>query len=378
MMNRIYLDNAATTKLAPEVLEKMLPYLTANFGNASSTHNEGRIAKLAIETARKSVAANVGAKPSSVFFTSGGTEGNNIAIRGLVRDHMISNIITSRTEHQSVLATVRDLHHRGQIKLSYVAVGDDGSIDLVDLGRLLEKEHGRTLVTLMYANNEMGALLKMQLAGGICKRHKAYFHSDCVQALGHYNFSLSQMPVDVITASGHKFHGPKGSGIIYVREGLEIRSVFTGGGQEKNVRPGTENVANIVGFAEALQLATIGMPADSYHINELKFRLITILQKLGIQCNADVTDSLYTIVSAAFPKNEQTETLLMDLDMAGISASGGSACSAGKEGSHVMEAIGASKTNNIRFSFSKYNTLEELDRVEAVLKHCLIKNMVNG
>lgn len=374
-MERIYLDNAATTRLAPEVLDKMMPWLTAQYGNASSTHYEGRAARFAIESARKSVAAHIGCSPASVFFTSGGTEGNNIAIRSFVHNYRISNIITSRTEHPSVLSTVRDLQHRGQVKLSYVGLREDGSVDLCDLDRLLEAEHGRTLVTLMFANNEIGALLNLHTAGEICRRHKAFFHSDCVQGVGHYAFNLRETPVDVITASGHKFHGPKGSGILYVREGMELRGAFTGGGQERSVRPGTENVSGIVGFAEALSIAFRNMAEDSYRINEIKFRMVTALRKLGVDFNGNVTNGLYTVLSAAFPKNEMTEGLLLQLDIAGIAASGGSACSAGKGGSHVMEAIGAVGSENIRFSFSKYNTVEEIERVEAILQKCLVSEL---
>lgn len=372
-MERIYFDNAATTCLAPEVLDAMMPFYTGYYGNPSSIHEEGRRARLAIETARKDVASLLGAKPGEIFFTSGGTESNNLAIRATVRDMHINHIITSRTEHHSVLNTVRDLHTRGQVSLSYVGLKNDGSIDLLDLDKLLEKGHGRMLVTLMHANNETGSMIDLELTGEMCRRYKAVFHSDTVQTIGHFDFDLADSKVDMLSASGHKFHGPKGTGILYIREGLEIKSITTGGGQERGVRAGTENVAGIAGFAKALDLAIGGMVTDRMHITLLKERLQAVLLKYGVHVNGSVyTDNLYTILNAAFPNNEQTESLLMELDMAGIAASGGSACSAGKGGSHVMEAIGASHNNNIRFSFSRYNTIKEVMALEAVLKHCLV------
>lgn len=368
-MERIYLDNAATTKIDPQVLEAMLPYLANLYGNASSTHEEGRKARLAVETARQKTAQLLGAHHREIYFTSGGTESNNIALRSAVRDLGVTHIITSKLEHHAVLNTIMDLQKREKIVVSYVVLKVDGSIDLNDLERLVKHSDGKLMVSLMHANNEIGNILDIDEVADICHTFGAIFHSDTVQTVGHYYFDLKRTKVDLLSASSHKFHGPKGTGILYASTGLGIKSITTGGSQENGIRAGTENVAGIVGFAKALELATERMVADRTHISKLKNQLINELAKLDVKINGAKGDkSLYTVVNAAIPSDRQTETLLLDLDIAGIAASGGSACSAGKGGSHVIGAIGKEKYNNIRFSFSRFNTLEEINAVGKVLQ----------
>lgn len=372
-MKQIYFDNAATTRMDEHVLDTMMPYLKESYGNPSSMHGMGRTGRLAVETCRKKIASIMGCHPNCIVFTSGGTESANMALRCALRGMRLSHVITSRTEHACVLQTARDLHLKGKATLSYVAINNQGIAELTDLNELLEKSHGRSIVALMHANNETGTPLNLALAGEICRRNKAIFFSDCVQTVGHYPHDLSGTPVDMVSASAHKFHGPKGIGFLYIREGLPLQAMITGGSHERGMRAGTENVASIVGMATALEIATHNYTQDSKHIRQLKLALKEKLNNLGATINGDDDDSaLYTVLNARFPKNEMTENLLLELDMAGVAVSGGSACSAGKGGSHVMEAIGASDAINIRFSFSKYNTMEEVTKLSALLEELLI------
>lgn len=372
--SRIYFDNAATTALDKEVLEAMLPYMTEYFGNPSSIYSYGRETRLAIENARKSVAKILGVKPGSIFFTSGGTESNNTAIAVSIRDLGCTHIITSAIEHHAVLHTAEHYSHSNNISTSFVALKPDGHIDLENLEeQLIEwtKAGKKCLVTLMHANNEIGVLLPIKKVGELCQKYAAIFHSDCVQTVGHYPINLNELYVHFISAASHKFHGPKGIGILYVNENVSIRPFIFGGGQERNMRAGTENVYGIVGFAKALEIAMHEYEYTSVYINDLKNYMADELKKniegIGFNCGAN---SLYTVLSVCFPKSERSDYLLMNLDMNNICASGGSACSSGADaGSHVMKAL--NKTGNqvtIRFSFSKYNTKEEVDKVVKKLK----------
>ncbi|MES2329937.1 MAG: cysteine desulfurase family protein [Bacteroidota bacterium] len=371
-MKNLYFDNAATTRIDERVLETMLPYLKESYGNPSSAHGMGRTGRLAVETSRRKIASILNCHPNSIVFTSCGTESANMALRCAVTGVRLSHVVTSRTEHACVLQTARNLHFSGKASLSYVAINDQGTAQLTDLNELLEKSHGRSMVALMHANNETGTPLNMALAGEICRRHKAIFFSDCVQTVGHYPIDLSQMPVDMISASAHKFHGPKGIGFLYIREGLPLQALLTGGSHERNMRAGTENVASIVGMAIALEIAARNYAEDSKHTRQLKLALKEKLIEAGAVVNGVDNDSaLYTVLNVRFPKTQATENLLLELDMAGVAVSGGSACSAGKGGSHVMEAIGASDAINIRFSFSKYNTMEEVNRLGVLLEELL-------
>lgn len=375
-MDRIYFDNAATTSLDPQVLEAMMPYLTEKFGNPSSIYSYGRESRMAVEQARKSVAKNLGAKPAEIFFTSGGTESSNTILHAAVYDLGCKHIISSPIEHHATLHTVEHLAKTAGVKLSYVKVLPTGHIDLAHLEQLLESNPEKTIVSIMHANNEIGNMIDLHKVGEICKKYNAYFHSDTVQTVGHFPFNLSSTPVDFATGAGHKFHGPKGVGILYVNENIKISPLVHGGAQERNMRAGTENLYGIVGFAKALEMATEHYEKDSAYIKSLKLYMHDQLlaQIPGVSFNGDVFgDSLYTLLSVNFPKNEKSEMMLFNLDIHHICASGGSACSSGaQQGSHVISALNKGEDiATIRFSFSKNNTKEEIDQVVATLKDLL-------
>jgi cysteine desulfurase len=371
-MDRIYFDNAATTALDPQVLEAMMPYLTEKFGNPSSIYSYGREGRLAIETARKSVAKILNAHPAEIFFTSGGTESSNTAINSAVNDLGCLHIITSAIEHHATLHTVEYLANRNKIKLSFVKLLPDGHVDLDDLRLLLASSPEKALVTLMHANNEIGNILDMNTAGNICKEFGAVFHSDTVQTVGHFPFDLRNTPVHFITGAGHKFHGPKGVGILYINENVKISPFIHGGGQERNMRAGTENLYGIVGFARALELATANYEKDRAYISGLKkYMMERLCEKVpGIEFNGDPDGrSLYTVLSVSFPKTEKSEMMLFNLDIHHICASGGSACTSGADqGSHVIRAINNNPNQvTVRFSFSKHNTQAQIDTVVDIL-----------
>lgn len=372
-MTRIYFDNAATTAIDPQVLEAMLPYLQNGFGNPSSIYSYGRETRLAIENARKSVAKILNAHPAEIFFTSGGTESSNTAITASVRDLGCKHIITSKIEHHATLHTVEYLDNRDEAKVSYVDVLPNGHIDLEHLEQLLASTEEKTLVTLMHANNEIGNITDLFAVGNLCKLYNAIFHSDTVQTIGHFNFDLRNTPVHFISGSAHKFHGPKGAGLLYINENVHIKPYIHGGGQERNMRAGTENVYGIVGFAKALQIATEKLEEESAYIQSIKYYMIEQLKKnlKGVSFNGDpMGRSNNTVLNASFPKSEKSEMLLMNLDMDGICASGGSACTSGaQQGSHVIRAINSNPNQiPVRFSFSKFNTKEEVDVVVEKLK----------
>lgn len=373
---RIYFDNAATTALDPQVLEVMMPYLTEKFGNPSSIYSYGRETRLAIETARKSVAKILNAHPAEIFFTSGGTESSNTAINAAVHDLGCRHIITSPIEHHATLHTVENLYHRGEVALSYVKLLPNGHVDLEDLEQQLAGCEDKCLVTLMHANNEIGNILDIHAVGEICKRYSAVFHSDTVQTVGHFPFDLRNTPVHFITGAGHKFHGPKGVGILYVNENVKIKPHIHGGSQERNMRAGTENLYGIVGFAKALELATEHYEKDSAYIKSLKLYMLEQVQKQikRASFNGDpLGKSLYTVLSVSFPKTEKSEMILFNLDINNICASGGSACTSGADqGSHVIRAINNNPNQvTVRFSFSKHNTKEEIDQVISKLKEII-------
>ncbi|HVZ56129.1 MAG TPA: cysteine desulfurase family protein [Chitinophagaceae bacterium] len=372
-MNRIYFDNAATTPLDKEVLDSMLPYMTTHFGNPSSIYSYGRESRLALETSRKKVARLLNAHPGEIFFTSGGTESNNTAILAAIRDLGCRHIITSPIEHHAVLHTVEHYTRRGEVTSSMVSLLPDGHVDLADLAAQLGRQPGRCLVTLMHANNEIGNLLDLEAVGNLCKQHHAIFHSDCVQTVGHYPIDLRNTPVHFISASGHKFHGPKGVGMLYVNDNCHITPLLFGGGQERNLRAGTENLYGIIGFATALERAMAHFEQESSYISDLKAYMKEQLTRRipGVRFHGDQGDRcLYTVLSAAFPKTEKSEMILFNLDIQHICVSGGSACSSGADvGSHVIRAINNNPNQvTVRFSFSKYNTREEVDRVVETIR----------
>jgi len=371
-MKRIYFDNAATTSLDPVILETMMPYLTEKFGNPSSIYSYGRETKMAIEQARKSVAKILNAHPAEIFFTSGGTESSNTAITAAVKDLGCKHIITSAIEHHATLHTVEYLASLDAAKVSHVKLLPNGHIDLEDLEKLLAASQEKILVTLLHANNEIGNMLDIDAVGNLCKIYNAIFHCDTVQTVGHFPFDLRNTPVHFITGAAHKFHGPKGVGILYINENVRIKPFVYGGGQERNMRAGTENLYGIVGFAKALELATAAYTEDSSYIGALKKYMYDELKKNmpGVGFNGDVFGkSLYTLLSVNFPKSEKSEMLLFNMDIHNICASGGSACTSGAEqGSHVIRAINNNPNQvTVRFSFCKHNTTTEIDTAVAVL-----------
>lgn len=375
-MERIYLDNAATTSLDPAVLEAMMPYLTKHFGNPSSIYSYGRESRMAIENSRKSVAKILNAHPAEIFFTSGGTESSNMAITASVRDLGCKHIISSPIEHHATSHTIEHLYQTGEAALSYVKLLPNGHIDLADLESLLANSEEKCLVTLMHANNEIGNMLDIHAVGDLCKKYNAIFHSDTVQTVGHFPFNLRNTPVHFITGAGHKFHGPKGVGMLYINENVKIKPFVHGGSQERNMRAGTENLYGIVGFAKALELATTNYENDSNYITELKHYMMNQLNKniKGITFNGDPTGkSLYAVLSVSFPKTEKSEMILFNLDINNICASGGSACTSGADqGSHVIRAINNNPNQvTVRFSFSKHNTKSEIDAVVEKLKELI-------
>lgn len=367
-MNRIYLDNAATTPLDKEVLDAMTPYLTEKFGNPSSIYSYGRESRMAIEAARKSVAKILNAHPSEIFFTSGGTESTNTAITSAVRDLGCRQIITSPIEHHATLHTVEYMGCKGEAHVSYLNVLPNGHIDIEHLHQLLNESTEKCLVTLLHANNEIGNMLDINTVGELCKAYGAVFHADTVQTVGHIPFDLRSTPVHFVTAAGHKFHGPKGVGMLYINENVKIEPYIHGGAQERNMRAGTENLYGIVGFAKALELATKNYKEESEYIRSLKLYMMEQLaDKIkGVAFNGDpMGNSLYTVLSVSFPKTEKSEMILFNLDIANICASGGSACTSGADqGSHVIRAINNNPNQvTVRFSFSKFNTRDEIDTV---------------
>ncbi|HEY5370397.1 MAG TPA: cysteine desulfurase family protein [Hanamia sp.] len=372
-MERIYFDNAATTPLDPEVFEAMKPFFTEKFGNPSSIYSYGRETKMAIENARKSVAKILNAHPAEIFFTSGGTESTNTAINAAVNDLGCKHIISSPLEHHATLHCIEHLSKDCGIGLSYVNILPNGHIDYDSLEKLLEESNQKCLVSLMHANNEIGNITDIEKVGNLCKKYNAIYNADTVQTVGHFPIDLRSLPVHFINAAGHKFHGPKGVGILYINENIKIHPFVNGGSQERGMRAGTENIYGIVGFAKALELAIENLETESRQIKDLRdYMKESLLKNIpGIYFNGDPDgQSLYTVLSVAFPTTEKSEMLLFNLDINNICASGGSACTSGVEaGSHVIQAITHNPNQaTVRFSFSKYNTKDEVDVVVEKLK----------
>jgi cysteine desulfurase len=377
---RVYLDNAATTPLDPEVIKEMYKVMETNFGNPSSIHAHGREARALIEKARKTIANLLHTSPAEIFFTSSGTEADNTAIRCGIVDHHITHAITTRLEHHAVLHTFEALEKAGTIKLSFVNIDDKGNIDYAHLEELLQNNE-RSFVSLMHANNEIGTLTDIERVGDLCEQYNAIFHCDTVQTMGHYPHDLSKLKVNFLVCAAHKLHGPKGVGFLHVNHKLKIKPLIYGGSQERNMRGGTENVYGIVGLAKALEIAYAEMEQHQQHIQALKTYMMTQLKEQvpGVQFNGetDPDKSLYTVLNVSFPDTDMADMLLFNLDIAGISASGGSACSSGTDiGSHVLTAIGASATRpSVRFSFSKYSTKEEVDYALAKIRELFPVNV---
>lgn len=363
----VYLDNAATTAIDNEVFEAMKPYLLENYGNPSSIHSHGRKVRSAIEYARKTVAELLHASPSEIFFTSGGTEADNALICSSIESYNLNHAISSKIEHHAVLHTLENLEKQGKIKLSFVNLDGNGNVDFDHLEDLL-KTNSRSLVSLMHANNEIGNIIDLDRLGDLCENYDAIVHSDTVQTMGHYKHDLSKLKLHCITGAGHKFHGPKGAGFMYIDKNTKIAPFIHGGAQERNMRGGTENVYGIIGTAKALEIAYRDMEEHQVYIQGLKDRMISKLKNTieGVGFNGESENkdrSLYTVLNVCLPPSPDNDMLLFTLDINGISASGGSACSSGaSKGSHVLSGINADPNRGaVRFSFSKYNTPEEID-----------------
>ena len=377
-MKQVYFDNAATTQIREEVVTRMAEVMKNVYGNPSSTHAFGRSAKTLIEQARKTVAKILNVAPSEIIFTSGGTEADNLVLNSAVRDLGVKRIITSRIEHHAVLYTLNKLHEVYGVKLDYVKLDDCGRVDLNNLEELLSSSEDKTLVSLMHVNNEVGNLLDIKKTGEICKAHDALFHSDTVQSIGHYKLDLSEMPVDFTAVSAHKFHGPKGVGFAFIRKNSGLQPLIFGGEQERGFRAGTEAVHNIVGLEEALKLAYEHLDEEREYVTSLKMHFIEQLKKEipGVKFNGECDDfehSTYTLLNVCLPiPPEKSLMLLFQLDLNGIACSKGSACQSGSDkGSHVLSAFLSEedlKKPSLRFSFSMYNTKEEIEYVVKVLK----------
>ena len=373
-MIKVFFDNAATTPMAPEVIDVMTDIMKNYYGNPSSQHSFGRATRNIIETSRKKIANFLNTSPGNIFFTSGGTEADNMAIKCGIKDHNITHAITSKLSHHAVLHPLEELEKSGVIKLSYVEVNEKGQVSLSNLKELLES-NPRTFVSILHANNEIGTIQDITAIGDICKEHNAIFHSDTVQTMAHYSYDLQKINVDFIAASAHKFHGPKGIGFVYISDNIKISPLLTGGSQERNMRAGTENLIGIAAISHAMEMAYEKMEEETEYIKGIKYHMIAELKKhipqvkFNGMCD-DIDNSLYTVLSCSFPETPMAEMLLFNLDIKGIACSGGSACTSGSnKGSHVIQELNPnSKRPSVRFSFSKYNTKEEVDYVVDVLK----------
>jgi len=378
MMKQVYLDNAATTPIDKEVIETITKVMMDVYGNPSSSHQFGRKAKVVVEEARKSIAKHFKVTAGEVVFTAGGSEADNLILRNAVVNLGVERIIISKIEHHAVLHTVQALEKEFGIAVDYVDLDDKGRVNYEHLAELLQATKAKTLVSLMFINNELGNLLNIQKVSVLCKENSALFHSDAVQGIGYYLIDLQQTPIDFMAASAHKFHGPKGVGFAIIKKGIGIKPMIIGGEQERGARAGTENVHNIAGMHKALDIAIDNLTTDRKYITELKNYFIEGLKTLVPNivfngCSDDLEESTYKIVNARFPK--EIPMLLFNLDLKGIAASGGSACQSGSnKGSHVLNAIlpekEAQKTS-VRFSFSKYNTKEDIDYTLEVIKELI-------
>lgn len=368
-MKPIYFDNAASTPLHPEVIEVMTKVMQQAYGNPSSIHSFGRETKSIIEMARKTISSEFKCLPNEIIFTSGGTEANNLVLRSAVHNLGVKRIITQPIEHKSILETVLDLSKRYHVVLEMLPVDAKGNIDLHVLEERLRNQNQKTLVSLIHGNNEIANLLDLEKVTRLCHEYKALFHSDTVQTVGHYSFNLEELPIDFLVGSAHKIHGPKGTGFVFVRKTLGLRSISTGGKQERLMRAGTENVYGIAGLKKAFELAYQNLDENRKKITELKQYAIQQFKSHVENCiflgeSENVENSLYTVLNVGL-KN-QSDWLAFELDLKGIAISQGSACESGAtQKSHVVQSILDSEEQalytNLRISFSIYNTKEEID-----------------
>ena len=383
-MKPVYLDNAATTRIRDEVVDKMFEIAKSNYGNPSSTHSFGRVSKTLIESSRKKIAKHLNVTPSEIIFMSGGTEADNCILRSAVKDLGVKHLISSKIEHHAITHTLDQLKMDYPIKISYVELDKLGNVDYDNLELILKTSNSKTLVSLMHINNELGNILDIYLVSNLCIKYKSLFHSDTVQSVGHYSLDLSSLKIDFLVASAHKFHGPKGIGFAYINKKNPIKPLIFGGSQEKGCRAGTESVHNIVGMSEALDISIDKIKVETLYIKNLKSYFIDQLKEniKDIKFNgasSDLEHSTYTLLNVRFPilKNESA-LFLFQLDMKGIACSKGSACQSGADtGSHVLNNVLCDEENkfvSLRFSFSIYNTIEEVDYVIYQLKELLVNN----
>ncbi|MEX1002915.1 MAG: cysteine desulfurase family protein [Crocinitomicaceae bacterium] len=380
---RVYLDNAATTPMAPEVIERMAEVMKDHYGNPSSIHSFGREAKAVIEIARREVAKRIQAEPREIIFTSGGTEADNMAITCAVRDLGVRRIISSPIEHHAVGHSIAHIEKicKDPITVEMVNLTKTGQVDMAHLEQLLQKGE-KTIVSLMHANNEIGTLLDIKIVSELCKKHGAYFHSDTVQTMGHYKIDVKAIGADFITAAAHKFHGPKGVGFLYVNKKLNVSPLIQGGSQERGLRGGTENLTGIAGLEEAFKLANDGIEAHIKQVQSIKDYMVEELKKRvpGVEFHGEMSadKSLYTILNVCFPDFENKSMLLFLLDLDGVACSGGSACTSGADqGSHVLRGINANTNRpNVRFSFSRYTTKEEIDYALKAIEKIVVGALV--
>jgi cysteine desulfurase len=372
----LYLDNAATTPMAPEVIEVMTDLMCKTFGNPSSSHAFGREAKGVLETSRRNIAKHLNCDPKEIVFTSGGTEADNLVFHIAINDLKIERIVSTEIEHHAVELTATKLAAQYGIELVHLPVDAQGKLNPKDLSEAL-KDGKKSLVSLMHANNEIGTKIDLHAIGKICRDFGAYFHSDTVQTMGHYAFDLKQTPIDFITCAGHKFHGPKGIGFLYVNQQIKYSPMIYGGAQERGFRGGTENLIGIAGLSKAFDLAYSDLEEHQRSIQKLKHHFKESLEKKisGIQFNGCVSpeESLYTVLNVSFPPTPKAGMLLFMLDLKGVACSGGSACSSGSnQGSHVLNGIGANPDRpSIRFSFSRYTTKQEVDDTITIIQEIL-------
>ncbi|ARN77323.1 cysteine desulfurase [Nonlabens spongiae] len=377
-MRQVYLDSAATTQMRPEVIDHMTQVMKEQYGNPSSTHSYGRSAKSIIENARKNIAKHLNVTAAEIIFTSGGTEADNLAIHSCVRDLGVTRIISSSIEHHAVLYIIDHCKEKYGVEVDHVRLKECGSVDMRHLEELLESGSGKTLVSLMHINNEIGNKLDVKTVGELCKKYDALFHSDCVQSIGHYEMELSKLPIDFTAVSAHKFHGPKGVGFAFIRKGTGLKPLILGGSQERGIRAGTESVHNIAGMDLALNMAYENLDQDRAYVLDLKDYFKTELSEKipGVKFNGSCGDhvkSTYTLLNVCLPcPADKAAMLLFTMDLKGIACSKGSACQSGSQkGSHVLTSILPDEDLNkpsLRFSFSIFNTKEELDYVVNVLK----------
>ncbi|OUR99019.1 cysteine desulfurase [Flavobacteriales bacterium 33_180_T64] len=376
-MKTVYFDNAATTKIRDEVIDRMSEVMKSNFGNASSTHSYGRQSKSLIESSRKRIASHFNVSAAEIVFTSGGTEADNLVLRSAVRDLGVKEIITSRIEHHAILHTIDQLEKEYGINIKYLDLDEMGNVDMTQLEALLQS-NSKQLVSLMHINNEIGNKLDLKCVAELCKANNTLFHSDTVQSVGHYKLDLQSIPIDYLAASAHKFHGPKGVGFVFLRKNSGLRALIFGGEQERGLRAGTESIHNIVGMDEALSISYENLETESSYIKDLKSYFINQLKATFNNVNfngqsGDLDKSTYTLINVCLPiAPEKAGLLQFQLDLKGIACSKGSACQSGSsQNSHVLTEILSDEhlqRPSMRFSFSRYNTKEEVDYVIEVLK----------